>query len=100
MRRPFSCSAHFGQQWLKWGQKKKKPQYLLSDDLTSPISGFVDDNASLGRVNRPSNELKLRCTELDENGNVTLVSGEFKKSELIQKVSSTRFYSLRNEISD
>lgn len=27
----------------------------------------------------------LRCTELDENGNVVLASGEFKKSELIAK---------------
>ncbi|EGC49102.1 inner membrane magnesium transporter mrs2 [Histoplasma capsulatum var. duboisii H88] len=31
------------------------------------------------------NEPRLRCTELDENGNVTLVSGEFKKSELTAK---------------
>jgi magnesium transporter len=31
---------------------------------------------------------KLRCTELDENGNVVLASGEFKKSELIAKVGS------------
>ena len=29
---------------------------------------------------------KLRCTEFDENGNVVLASGEFKKSELIAKV--------------
>ncbi|KAF1360072.1 cora-domain-containing protein [Lizonia empirigonia] len=34
---------------------------------------------------RTANELKMRCTELDEHGNVTLVSGEFKKSELIAK---------------
>ena len=32
------------------------------------------------------NELRLRCTEFDENGNVTLVNGEFRKSELIAKV--------------
>ena len=30
--------------------------------------------------------MKLRCTEFDENGNVTVVDGEFKKSELIAKV--------------
>ncbi len=30
-------------------------------------------------------DLKLRCTEFDANGSVTLVSGEFKKSELIAK---------------
>lgn len=29
--------------------------------------------------------MKLRCTEFDANGSVTLVSGEFKKSELIAK---------------
>ncbi|KAF2005220.1 cora-domain-containing protein [Amniculicola lignicola CBS 123094] len=36
-------------------------------------------------MTRSANELKIRCTELDENGNVTMVSGEFKKSELIAK---------------
>ena len=30
-------------------------------------------------------DLKLRCTEFDANGSVTLVLGEFKKSELIAK---------------
>ncbi|KAF1963197.1 cora-domain-containing protein [Byssothecium circinans] len=34
---------------------------------------------------RSANELKMRCTELDEHGHVTMVSGEFKKSELIAK---------------
>lgn len=33
------------------------------------------------------NEPRLRCTEFDENGNVTLVNGEYRKSELIAKVS-------------
>ncbi|KAL5439094.1 magnesium ion transporter [Paraphaeosphaeria minitans] len=40
---------------------------------------------SLGRMTRAANELKMRCTELDDQGNVTMVSGEFKKSELIAK---------------
>lgn len=35
--------------------------------------------------NPAGTELKLRCTEFDKNGSVTLVSGEFKKSELIAK---------------
>ncbi|EMD69046.1 hypothetical protein COCSADRAFT_76438 [Bipolaris sorokiniana ND90Pr] len=52
------------------------------DDSSSGSSGF---GSSLGRIMRPTNELKMRCTELDEHGNVTLVSGEFKKSELIAK---------------
>lgn len=59
---------------------------MRQDDLP-PLQGFLDDNAGLGnRIIKPSNELKLRCTEFDENGNVTLVNGEFRKSELIAKV--------------
>lgn len=49
-------------------------------------AGSMGFGSSLGRIMRPANELKMRCTELDEHGNVTLVSGEFKKSELIAKV--------------
>lgn len=45
-------------------------------------------------MTRAANELKMRCTELDEHGNVTLVSGEFKKSELIAKVLSLTTYPL------
>ena len=64
---------------------------------SGPSSGFMDDTLNsdslpnLGRTvsAKATNELKLRCTEFDENGNVTLVNGEFKKSELIQKVSLT-----------
>lgn len=38
---------------------------------------------------KASNEPRLRCTEFDNNGNVTLVNGEFRKSELIAKVCCT-----------
>lgn len=55
------------------------------ENPSSYSNGF---GSSLGRIMRPANELKMRCTELDEHGNVTLVSGEFKKSELIAKVGS------------
>ena len=55
-----------------------------------PLPTFLDDAAgtSLGRNKggKPGSELKLRCTEVDENGNVITVNGEFKKSELIAKV--------------
>ena len=63
---------------------------MKPDDLPERPS-FLDDvsGAVLGRskVAKASNEMKLRCTELDENGKVTVVNGEFKKSELIAKVS-------------
>jgi len=83
-----SSSSEKERSWRRWSlRRQKEPRPLEPSDLPSPIkSGFVDDGASLGRVLKPGNELRLRCTEFDENGKVTLVNGEFKKSELIQKV--------------
>ncbi|KAL8732360.1 MAG: hypothetical protein Q9166_002758 [cf. Caloplaca sp. 2 TL-2023] len=45
------------------------------------------NGTSFGRskAGKAANELRLRCTEVNENGDVTLVNGEFKKSELIAK---------------
>ncbi|EAW08849.1 CorA family magnesium transporter [Aspergillus clavatus NRRL 1] len=58
----------------------------LIDDGTE--GGF---NIGRGLAAKATNEPRLRCTEFDNNGNVTLVNGEFKKSELIAKVGvSTR----------
>ena len=45
-------------------------------------------NFGRGLAAKASNELRLRCTEFDNNGNVTLVNGEFRKSELIAKVGN------------
>ncbi|KAF7585977.1 magnesium ion transporter [Aspergillus hancockii] len=42
-------------------------------------------NYGRGLAAKASNELRLRCTEFDLNGDVTLVNGEFRKSELIAK---------------
>lgn len=68
------------------GRKGREPAGLQPPqpykDPTDAPTGFD----SLGRMTRAANELKMRCTELDEQGNVTMVSGEFKKSELIAKV--------------
>ena len=72
-----------------WHLKQRKPEATLKPDDLPLLPGFLDDGGgtTLGRsAGKASNELKLRCTELDENGNVTLTSGEFKKSELIAKV--------------
>ncbi|KAJ5595503.1 uncharacterized protein N7459_001711 [Penicillium hispanicum] len=54
-------------------------------------SGLLDDgtegvfNLGRGLAAKASNELRIRCTEFDNNGNVTLVNGEFRKLELIAK---------------
>ncbi|KAI9804993.1 MAG: magnesium ion transporter [Piccolia ochrophora] len=73
---------------LKGGKKDEKHH----PEGASPLSSFLGDGnegsgPSFGRSvsGKVSNDLKLRCTEFDENGNVTLVNGEFKKSELIAK---------------
>ncbi len=76
-------------QWCWPPTKKPGESALRPDDLPLLPSFLNDANGSiLGRskVGKPSNELKLRCTEVNENGDVTLVNGEFKKSELIAKV--------------
>src|SRR5947207_7123527 len=63
---------------------------LYKDDIPAGNS-YDDPSAQLFNLARPlsknasSADLKLRCTEFDSNGSVTLVSGEFKKSELIAK---------------
>lgn len=66
-----------------------------ADKKATTNSGpFLDDGTgnlfNIGRslAAKASNELRLRCTEFDSNGNVTLINGEFKKSELIAKVGS------------
>lgn len=66
-----------------WSRHMRQRTPLEPNDLPDR-TGFLDDG--LGRPLRPANELKLRCTEFDENGNVVLVNGEFRKTELIAKV--------------
>lgn len=63
---------------------------LKPDDLR-PHDG-ADNNNSMFNTRRTLTakaalEPRLRCTEVDENGKVILVDGEFKKSELIAKVT-------------
>ena len=83
-----SQSASKDNRHWPWPLRSRKPEASVRSKLP-PLPSFLDDNGgtSLGRsVGKASNELRLRCTEFDENGNVTLVNGEFKKSELIAKV--------------
>lgn len=42
------------------------------------------------QVAKAAIEPRLRCTEVDENGEVIMVDGEFKKSELIAKVGNNK----------
>ena len=71
-----------------WGRRRHGVD-ANSDELP-PLSSLLADvgGTALGRSKaaKGSNELKLRCTEFNEDGKVTLVNGEFKKTELIAKV--------------
>ena len=81
-----STQSTLRQLW-HWNHRKEKKdsRYSEYDD-----NGQQDDSSqfslsrSLARTG-VSTETKLRCTEFDANGAVVLVSGEFKKSELIAK---------------
>lgn len=69
---------------------RRNPLKLHPFDLPSG-QNFEDPSSQLFNLSRSVSrstsgaDLKLRCTEFDANGSVTLVSGEFKKSELIAK---------------
>jgi magnesium transporter len=84
MRRFFSTNG-MKTLWHFLGLKRNPPPTPARSHDLPPLASFMDDNQSAGRILKPTNELRLRCTEFDEFGNVTLVNGEFKKSELIAK---------------
>ncbi|KAJ9612618.1 magnesium ion transporter [Cladophialophora chaetospira] len=71
--------------WRRWFRQRE------ADARTSPNSGYDETSEQLFNLSRALSrnssgaELKLRCTEFDANGSVTMVSGEFRKSELIAK---------------
>ena len=76
-------------QFLKKILGRRKSDSDHKSNGPPPLPSFLDDTA-LGRskIAKGTNELKLRCTEFNEDGKVTLVNGEFKKTELIAKVRS------------
>jgi magnesium transporter len=91
-----SASTETRKWWRRWyANRESYLKWVLS--RSPPVTTFTDDGAegnlfNLGRTlaSKTLNEPRLRCTEFDENGNVTLVNGEFRKSELTAKVSFIR----------
>ncbi|KAL8904444.1 MAG: hypothetical protein Q9171_007047 [Xanthocarpia ochracea] len=90
VRQPVRHASTDDQPFLRrlWQRRRIAPPALKEGDLP-PRPSFLDEGngTSLGRskAGKAANELRLRCTEINENGDVTLVNGEFKKSELIAK---------------
>lgn len=70
------------------GKSNRSGPALIDDGTESSF------NIGRGLVSKATNELRLRCTEFDNNGNVTLVNGEFRKSELIAKVCLSAIFGL------
>lgn len=73
--------------WGPAARKEAKP--LEPDDI--PSQDGDGDHISMFSTPRQLSkkaalEPRLRCTEVDENGNAILIDGEFKKSELIARV--------------
>lgn len=90
-RRSFEKKTH-EPTWQErlWGTSvKKRGKLLKADDL--PPRDEYEHGSSMFTSRRVLSakaalEPRLRCTEVDENGKVILVDGEFKKTELIAKV--------------
>ena len=80
-----SDSAVDKRSWRRLWSWKKRPSAFGEQDDSTGLSPFLDDDASLAKRKRSANEVRVRCTELDEFGNKTFVNGEFKKSALIAK---------------
>lgn len=88
----YRCSSEsYSSNWLRraFGRKVNRRRPLKGVDTPHGDEGVEVPAYALGRTMsaKTANEQKLRCTEFDENGNVVLVNGEFKKSELIAKAS-------------
>jgi len=67
----------------KAGGKPLHPDDLPAHDCPDPGSTVFANRRTLAA--KAAMEPRLRCTEVDENGEVILVDGEFKKTELIAK---------------
>ncbi|KAL7621093.1 magnesium ion transporter [Parahypoxylon ruwenzoriense] len=86
-RTPTPCKSTWREKLWGFGTgKKAKP--LEPDDIPDVDGG--GENNSMFNIRRQLSqkaalEPRLRCTEVDENGSVILVDGEFKKSELIAR---------------
>lgn len=71
------------------GARPLRPTDLpFHDEMMGAHPGNSMFNSRRILTAKSASEPRLRCTEVDENGEVILVDGEFKKTELIAKVCS------------
>ncbi|KAH8662018.1 cora-like Mg2+ transporter [Xylariales sp. PMI_506] len=71
-----------------WWSREPNARKLKTFDMQEPCDD-LDNNSMFNnrrqRAQQAALEPRLRCTEVDENGDAILVDGEFKKSELIAR---------------
>ncbi|KAI0548507.1 cora-domain-containing protein [Xylaria curta] len=86
-RQPTPCRPAW-QEWL-WGFGTRRPGRPLEPDDLPEVDRDGGNNSMFNTPRQLSkkaaSEPRLRCTEVDENGNVILVDSEFKKTELIAR---------------
>ena len=89
-RSPAASQSWFRRLIDRGGRERHDAQ--LNEAKASRLPSFLDGSTgtAIGRnkAGKAGSEVKLRCTEIDENGNVITVDREFKKSELIAKVET------------
>ncbi|KAK4229004.1 hypothetical protein QBC38DRAFT_442222 [Podospora fimiseda] len=74
------------QDWIFGPSRKKSREALKDDDIQVDLeeeSGSIFQRRAL--TSKAALDPRLRCTEVDGNGDVIMVDGELKKSELIAK---------------
>ncbi|KAH9884865.1 hypothetical protein F4778DRAFT_799435 [Xylariomycetidae sp. FL2044] len=81
------CRRSWQDRLLGWrvrkGAEPLEPDDLPDVDSASEHNSMFNTRRQLSQ--KAALEPRLRCTEVDESGNVILVDGEFKKSELIAR---------------
>jgi magnesium transporter len=88
-RKPAPCKPAW-REWLGGFRTPRLGRPLEPDDLPDVdregggSNSMFNNHRQLSK--KAASEPRLRCTEVDENGNVILVDSEFKKSELIARV--------------
>ncbi len=90
--RSTSSGSHSPGFWLRWLRRRQATaRSKLPPEPPGGNSNYDETSAQLFNLSRALSrnptgaDLKLRCTEFDANGSVTMVAGEFRKSELIAK---------------
>ena len=73
---------------VRKGGKPLEPDDLPNQDGDGDHISMFSSPRQLSK--KAALEPRLRCTEVDENGNVILIDGEFKKSELIARVRTVQ----------